>query len=257
MVCGAEPEDACLNCGVERVGRFCPACGQRYVDEPMTLRSLLRAFSSRVFDLDQGLLYTIRRLAIDPGGVSREYVKGRQKPYVHPLALLVVASAGIMGIVGITESTTRSILMQVGADALFRDNEAVLTWMYGMLEAYVTLLFIASAIPIAYAFYRAFRRIATYTFTETLVMVLYATAQATLYTAVCQFVVLLYPTLAGLLFAQASSLLLFPVLAHASYGFYRREKHDVLIGLFASLVAYVVPVAVVGAIAFAVGTMMP
>lgn len=248
---GAEPQSRCLNCGVPRTGDFCSACGQKYVDEPMTLRTLFQAFASRVLDLDQGLLYTFRRLAVDPGGVARAYVRGRQKPYVHPLALMVVATAVFIGFVELTED-----ILQRETEAFFQERGAFYDGSFEALidqfvKPYATIFFVLSCLPIAYGFQFAFRRIAAYTSTETLIMVLFATAQATFYTGFAQLVVFAWPSLTGIIVAQLSSLLIFPVLAHAAYGFYRRRLSDVARGFVVSIVSYVVMT--VGMIALGVG----
>lgn len=39
---------------------------------------------------DKGMLFTIRELALRPGVVAREYVKGRRKRYYNPFSLLVI-----------------------------------------------------------------------------------------------------------------------------------------------------------------------
>jgi hypothetical protein len=243
MIRGAEPQSRCLNCGVPRTGAFCSACGQKYVDEPMTLRTLFQAFASRVLDLDQGLLYTFRRLAVDPGGVARAYVRGRQKPYVHPLALMVVATAVFLGAVGLTEDIIQrefeALLEGPGPSA----DESIKAAIDQFVEPYATILFVISCLPIAYGFQFAFRRIAAYTSTETLAMVLFATAQATLYTGIGQLLILVWPSLTGIIIAQLSSLLVFPVLAHAAYGFYRRKLSDVVLAFVVSVVSYVAAIA--------------
>ena len=84
--------DACPNCGAPRTGPFCQGCGQHYLDERLTLRVLWREASSRVFNLDRGLLHTLSRLAGGPGRVPDDYVAGRRRRYTHPLSFYLLTA---------------------------------------------------------------------------------------------------------------------------------------------------------------------
>lgn len=253
---GARVRTDCLNCGADRVGAFCQNCGQKYLDEPLTYWALGKAFVDRVLDLDQGVLYTFRRLAVDPGEVSLEYIKGRQRPYANPLACMVIATAIFLGLFGLTEDivrqVTRELLTPMGGetDAMY---EMVVEQV---LKPYAAIIFILSCLPIAYVLRKLFSRTANYTTAETLIMVLFCTAQATLYTGICQLVVLLIPNATGVMLAQLSTVLVFPVIGHGAYGFYRRTAGDALLGFVGSLVGYFVTFALIFATAMAIGLLV-
>jgi len=235
-VWGATRQSCCMNCGAARSGTYCLACGQRYLDRPLTFSQLVRTFISRVFDLDQGLLYTIRRLAVDPGSVARSYVKGRQKPYVGPLAFMVVATAVFIGAFEIVADSMRSVLE---AQTARTADPAFVDAMDEYVKPYAALLFTLSVLPVAWVQQRVFRSIAAYTYAETLIMVLYCAGQATLYTGILQLVVLLAsPSVTGILIAQGSTLLIFPIIAHGAYGFYRKSWKDVVLTFVISFTAY-------------------
>jgi len=239
---GARKRTNCLNCGSERTGRFCQNCGQKYLDAPITYWSMGKAFVDRVFDLDQGLLYTIRRLAVDPGEVSLEYIKGRQRPYAHPLAYMVIATAVFLGLFGLTEDVVRIVtegMLTPYFDQFDQTDEVYEVIVDRVMKPYASIIFILSCLPIAYVLRRLFSSTADYTTAETLVMVLYCTAQATLYTGVCQLVVLAVPNATGVTLAQISSLLVFPVIGHGAYGFYRRSAGDALLGFVGSIAGWV------------------
>lgn len=84
---------ACATCGAPRTGLYCAACGQRAVAGRHTVRGLVGGAVARLFDLDRGLVHTIHRLTIDPGGVVRDYLAGRTVIYLHPVVYLVLAFA--------------------------------------------------------------------------------------------------------------------------------------------------------------------
>lgn len=81
---------ACANCGAERTGPYCQACGQRHRDERLTIRRLLRDVVTRFLDLESGLLHTAWRLTVAPGTVSRDIVAGRRQRYAGPVTYLIV-----------------------------------------------------------------------------------------------------------------------------------------------------------------------
>lgn len=85
--------DGCANCGAERTGAYCQACGQRHRDGRLTLRRLVRNFVNRFLDLESGLLHTAWRLTVAPGTVSRDVVAGRRQRYAGPVTYLVVVAA--------------------------------------------------------------------------------------------------------------------------------------------------------------------
>lgn len=250
---GARQRSTCLNCGTNRVGMFCQNCGQKYIDDPLTYTSLGKAFVDRVLDLDQGLMYTVRRLAVDPGEVSLEYIKGRQRPYAHPLAYMAITTAIFIALFGLTEPIVRAVTGDMLSEMFDQPDEVFTLVVDQFVKPYAALLFVLSCIPIAYVMQRVFARTASYTTAETLVFVLYCTAQATLYTGVCQLIVLLIPNATGVTLAQSSTLLLFPVIAHGAYGFYRKKAGDVVLALVTSIGAYVITVLIMALIGAAIG----
>lgn len=87
----------CGNCGAERTGAFCHACGQRYHDERFPVRRVLRDLTARFLDLESGFLHTVYRLTVAPGTVGRDYVAGRRQRYVGPATyLLVITTLSIL-----------------------------------------------------------------------------------------------------------------------------------------------------------------
>ena len=246
---GARVRTDCLNCGTERVGPFCQNCGQKYLDVPLTYWALGKTFVDRVLDLDQGVLYTFRRLVVDPGEVSLEYIKGRQRPYANPLAYMVIATAVFLGLFGLTEEIVRDVSREM-LDPFFTEEADVAYELVvdQVLKPYASILFIMSCLPIAYVLRKLFSGTANYTTAETLIMVLFCTAQATLYTGICQLVVLLLPNVTGVTLAQLSTILVFPVIGHGAYGFYRRTAGDALLGFSGSILGYILTL-----IAIAVG----
>ncbi|MDT0632476.1 DUF3667 domain-containing protein [Rubrivirga sp. S365] len=113
---GPRPAPAlCPNCGEARAGRFCAGCGQRELGGRLTLRGLWREFSSRVFNLDRGLLHTVTSLARSPGSVPRDYVEGRRRTYTNPLSFFLLATALSLLMYGLYDDA----LLDVSASSSF------------------------------------------------------------------------------------------------------------------------------------------
>lgn len=83
----------CVACDSPRTGPFCAHCGQRVMEGRHTFTGLLKGAIERVFNLEQGISYTVKRLTVDPGGVVKDYLAGRTVVYVHPVAYTIIAFA--------------------------------------------------------------------------------------------------------------------------------------------------------------------
>ncbi|XZE54677.1 DUF3667 domain-containing protein [Planctomycetaceae bacterium SH139] len=86
------PRPTCANCGEARVGAFCPACGQKQLSERLKFGDLIRSLLSRLTAIEAGLFHTFWSLCWRPGGVARDYVSGKQRPYVNPLTYFFLAA---------------------------------------------------------------------------------------------------------------------------------------------------------------------
>jgi len=83
----------CKNCTNQFHGIYCYQCGQKVINERITLKHLFEiAFDS--FNLDRGLLFTVKMMFIDPGKLILDYLNGRTKDFYNPLKYLLLI-AGI------------------------------------------------------------------------------------------------------------------------------------------------------------------
>lgn len=87
------PGDRCPSCAEPGRGRFCSACGERFlVDHDFSLRHFfLETLPRELLDIDGRFLRTLRLLLLRPGLLASEYVVGRRRRYVGPLRFYVVA----------------------------------------------------------------------------------------------------------------------------------------------------------------------
>ena len=68
----------CVNDGAALAGPFCSGCGQE--DKPLDppVRFFVRDFAQELFDVDNRILRSLRRLVFSPGFLTREHVQGRR-----------------------------------------------------------------------------------------------------------------------------------------------------------------------------------
>jgi len=87
------PGERCPSCAEPRRGRYCSACGERFlVGHDFSLRHFfLETLPHEVLDIDGKLLRTLRLLLLKPGMLASEYVIGRRQRYVGPLRFYVIA----------------------------------------------------------------------------------------------------------------------------------------------------------------------
>jgi hypothetical protein len=79
---------ACANCGTERIGPFCHACGQMgHLHK--NLMGLVHDIAHGVFHFEGKVWHTLPLLAWHPGRLTRRYVDGERAKFVSPMALFL------------------------------------------------------------------------------------------------------------------------------------------------------------------------
>lgn len=86
------PGNRCPSCAEPGRGRYCSACGERFLaDHDFSLRHFfLETLPHDVLDIDGKFLRTLRLLLLRPGMLASEYVAGRRQRYVGPLRFYVI-----------------------------------------------------------------------------------------------------------------------------------------------------------------------
>ena len=86
-------ETDCLNCGAIVQGRYCHACGQENIEPKETFWHMFTHFLYDITHFDGSFFVTLKDLLFKPGFLSREYMLGRRKKYLHPVRMYVFTSA--------------------------------------------------------------------------------------------------------------------------------------------------------------------
>lgn len=98
----AAPASACLNCGTLLAGGWCHACGQRSDPHHRSLLHLAAELLETLTHADSRLWRTMRRLALDPARLTRDYLDGRRASEIPPLRLFFVMLFLLFGIGSLT-----------------------------------------------------------------------------------------------------------------------------------------------------------
>lgn len=82
----------CPNCGDERSGRFCAACGQSDRSYIRGLGSVTWELCRESFEVDGRLIRTLKLLLFKPGRLTTEFSVNRRARYMSPVRLYLFAS---------------------------------------------------------------------------------------------------------------------------------------------------------------------
>jgi hypothetical protein len=95
MAAAAPESKTCLDCGAPLLGqqRYCQDCGQRATVQRLSLHEIGHDLLHALIHVDRSVISLLRNLALRPGLVVRDYVRGARRRYFGPFAFLVVAVA--------------------------------------------------------------------------------------------------------------------------------------------------------------------
>ena len=83
----------CPTCGARANSRFCPDCGEKkFGKSDLSLHHFFHHALGEFFHFDSKIFLSFRLLFSKPGFLTAEYLRGRRKPYLHPLQLFFIAN---------------------------------------------------------------------------------------------------------------------------------------------------------------------
>jgi len=83
----------CLNCDTALTGAFCADCGQGARQGRLTMAHVGSELMTQVLSLDGTLVRTMVEMTTRPGGLIADYLQGRRRRYLGPLAYLFFGTA--------------------------------------------------------------------------------------------------------------------------------------------------------------------
>ncbi|MCO6496863.1 MAG: DUF3667 domain-containing protein [Chitinophagaceae bacterium] len=86
-------ENNCLNCGATVTGRYCSNCGQENIEPREGFWHLALDFLFDLFHFDSKFFKSLKYLFFRPGFLTKEYISGKRKKYLHPVKMYIFTSA--------------------------------------------------------------------------------------------------------------------------------------------------------------------
>lgn len=84
----------CLNCNqaLQEKHNYCPNCGQENTSIEVSLKLLLKEFTSNFFSLDSRFAHTFKPFLINPGKITEAFLAGKRVFYANPIRWYLVIS---------------------------------------------------------------------------------------------------------------------------------------------------------------------
>lgn len=108
----------CKNCKSTFQGSYCSKCGQKVIHDRYTIKHLFN-LTLDSFNLEKGLIYTVKMLFTNPGKVINDYLEGRSKDFYNPLKyLILIVSVNVVLMLwfGIFETNIENTNKLIGED---------------------------------------------------------------------------------------------------------------------------------------------
>jgi len=80
----------CKNCEVSFEGNYCNNCGQKAITGRLTYKEVITNFVDS-FNLETGILLTLKLLFVNPKKILTEYLQGKRKTYYNPVKFFLIA----------------------------------------------------------------------------------------------------------------------------------------------------------------------
>jgi len=82
----------CKNCEQNFSGNFCYNCGQKSKVERINFNYIINEIPNSLFQLNRGIIYTIKELLIRPGHSIREFLSGKRIHHYKPIPFLLITT---------------------------------------------------------------------------------------------------------------------------------------------------------------------
>lgn len=119
--------EICLNCDATLAGQYCANCGQRARNRLISIWELLQDAFGDLLELDSRIWQTLIPLAVRPGQLTRDYLRGRRTRFMPPFRTYLVLSVLFFLVAFFDPQETLGILFEPEAPAspeqVEEDNE--------------------------------------------------------------------------------------------------------------------------------------
>ncbi|WP_298304333.1 DUF3667 domain-containing protein [Flavobacterium sp.] len=132
-------KENCQNCNTLILDNFCSNCGQKSFKR-INKKYIVDELQYTIIHTNKGFLYTLKKLAKNPGKTAREFIEGNRVHHYKPLSLLFILST-ISALLMFKLLDMGSIMSKVYSDK--KMNSMMMTDMYTFMSSYYSLLMMA------------------------------------------------------------------------------------------------------------------
>lgn len=175
----------CKNCDQPIEGNYCSHCGQSTKVDKINFSNFITDFTDSVFQVNHGLFFSIKELFLRPGYSIKDYLNGKRKNHIKPIAYALTLSTIYFIFSQVFESTTIADDFIIGFSNFSevkgsnQEDLKILQW-FADNYAYTTLLLL----PIfSLGSYLSFKN-AKYNYLEHLVLNAYIAGQQAIFYSV-------------------------------------------------------------------------
>lgn len=93
----------CLDCGAPVSGHYCANCGQETTAHTLTFRELARDVIGEFVSTNSKFFHTLRKLLLNPGTLTTDYIAGRRERYLMPSRMFIVLSVVFFFVLSLTQ----------------------------------------------------------------------------------------------------------------------------------------------------------
>jgi hypothetical protein len=116
-------EQKCLNCGSLLTGQYCGNCGQRASSRLISIWELLRDAFGDLLEIDSKIWQTLVPLAIRPGRLTSDYLRGRRARFMPPFRTYLVLSLLFFLVAFFDPQEQLGILFEPSAETTIEQSE--------------------------------------------------------------------------------------------------------------------------------------
>ena len=169
----SEEKTLCKNCAEPLHGAYCSNCGQKLISKRYTVFDSIQMVFNQVFNLERGILFTLKELIVSPQKVTLDYINGVTIKYFHPFRFLLVFAS----ISAVLNYYFQSIDMVKEYFGMVKEDAEDTKKVGDIVNQNLTLIILA-AIPIFSFFTKLFYRKRDFNYTEHLIINAYANGLA-------------------------------------------------------------------------------
>lgn len=130
----------CPHCQEPGKGQVCSECGEDLHPKRITFFRILKDIPDVFFDLEFGLLYTLRTFITRPGREIREYFAGDRQKHYKPLKFILFMG-GLVTLLMVTFNITDGREMTPMEEFSWQWNSAILIFQFPIISILTWLIF--------------------------------------------------------------------------------------------------------------------